>query len=186
MVSAWGRLQNASVTHTWMGKVHTDAAGSPSFPNHPHVLPRSKPAESLRGTSPSLGQPHPAPVPPPPECRHGDPPCSPALQSDLSRAGSAAGQPQREKTAIASRLSALGAGGETPVGWEQGKGRGDGPRVTPGLPPDSSDGATRAPGRIIPFGVQLPHPYSSAIKPIYTAPPKKWCFSSQNYVNFHA
>lgn len=146
-MSARGKLQDASNTHT-----HVDGEGAPIRSKQPQDSQIPCTLKKPRGTSPSLGQPHRAPVPPSPPVPARGP--SGLASSALSRAGSAAGQPQREKTAIASLLSEPGEGGETPVGWEQGKGHGHGPRVTPGLPPTAL-GGTRAPGTLIPFGARL-------------------------------
>lgn len=116
----------------------------------------------------SPGQPWCAPVPASPPVPAWGTCAPPSLQCDLSRAGSAAGQPQREKTAIAFPLIS------TLSGWRDTRGVGAGTGaartaqgVTPRLLPKScSDGGTRFQGRLIPFGAPLLHRYRISIKQI--------------------
>lgn len=87
------------------------AAASQSIP----ARGTANPFQSPRGASPE-----PLSHRPPPPVPARGPPALPSLQPDLSSAGSAAGQPQREKTAITSPLiSAFG-------GWRDTRGVGAG------------------------------------------------------------
>lgn len=150
--------------HAWGRCIHQDQASlaSQSIPTQQiHLNP-------LKRCPLSPGQPGRAPVPASPSVPARGPCAPPSLQCDLSRAGSAAGQPQREKTAIAFLLiSALS-------GWRDTRGVGAGTGaartaqgVTPRLPPKScSGGGTRFRGRLIPFGAPLLHRYRIDIKQI--------------------
>lgn len=119
-VSAWGRLENARNTCTWMGKVHVWGAGSYSLPGLNAQQTHLNPPESHPL---SLGGSRRPPVPPsPPSASTGTPCAPPPLQYYLSRTGSAAGQPQREKTAIACPLISPCGGWRDTRGVGAGKG----------------------------------------------------------------
>lgn len=177
--------------HAWGRCIHQEQAttASQSIPAQQiHLNP-------LKRCPLSPGQPWCAPVPASPPVPARGPCAPPSLQCDLSRAGSAEGQPQREKTAIASPLIS------TLSGWRDTRGVGAGTGaartaqgVTPRLPPKScSDGGTRFQGRLIPFGAPLLHRYRISIKQIEDTQgqvpallKKKSCFSSQDCAHLHA
>lgn len=167
-VSAWGRLENARNTCTWMGKVHVWGAGSYSLPGLNAQQTHLNPPESHPL---SLGGSRRPPVPPSPPVPAQGPPVPHRLCNiTCQEQGQPQVSPKERKQQSPAHLSVLAAGGETPVGWAQGRGlQGRSARVTLGLVPNScSHGGTRFPGRLIPFGAHLPHRYSFDIKPIYT------------------
>lgn len=123
-------------------------------------LPKASPhAAQQTHSSPPEGRPRsPCPTVPPLQCQRGDPlPCR-LCSLTCQAQGQPQVSPKERKQPSPPPLSALLAGGETPVGWARGRGCGDDPGgVTSGLPPHHcSDGATRFQGRLNPFGAHLP------------------------------
>lgn len=115
-----GGLQDARNTCTWMGKVHVSGAGSCSLPGlnaqQTHLNPPREsslePGRVPTSSGPTV----------PPSASAGTLRAPPPLQYYLSRTGSAAGQPQREKTAIASPLISPCGGWRDTRGVGAGKG----------------------------------------------------------------
>lgn len=98
-------------------------------------------------------------------------------QGDLSRAGSAAGQPRREKAALAALISAWGG---TAVGWQRGMARGSPLRDHPAALVGNESSGRLSPARCpAPTSSQLWHTASVHWETARTCPTQKGAFPAK-------